>query len=363
MDIKGLMQRALFHKWKRPSRVEEGFCIIIPIPEDMPFLARLALEGLKGIETEHCGQILVVGDGKSEDMGSLLAKSVSQFHDSRIEIVLFSSFHRWLVHRVDSPHWLTVIYGTNASRYAYAFLHDADAFFLNRSCIEDTYRYCVEGSYYTTGVDARWDPFFTDIGYQIPGTWQMMFDVNWLRQHKPWMVRGRTMDTPHGTNTFDTMLYPQYLDYSSGKIGVMADPPKYVHFNGTIVTYRAWKRANGRQVVDELFRLLLLSILERVVPSDDGRRLLPSIEELAYGLTDSSRPIRYDTLDCARNYGEFRGQIKELCESPVFAGERAEKIQSLLAPFDAHFAKVRSEIGDQLSGPVKKFRRNGLAQQ
>ena len=361
LDVKGLIQRALYWQWKHSGALADGYSIIMPTPEDMPFLSRLTLEGLKYINTDNCGQFLIVGDGHSVDGGKLLAETVAQLHDSRIEIALFSRLDRIVIRPMPSPHWLTVIYGTNLARYAYAFLHDADAFFLDRDCIEQTFRYCIDNSVYTTGVNARWDPFFKGIGYQIPGTWQMMFSVPWLRRHKPWMVRGRKTATPHGKNTFDTLLYPQYLDYSSGKVGVMPTPPRYIHFNGTIVTYRAWKRANGRQVVDELFRLLLLSILEHILPATDGKRLLPSVDDLARGLTDSTRPIRYDTLDCARNYGEFRAQMEELCGSPIFAGERAETIPSLLIPFDAHFARIVLEMGDKMEGPVRKFRQNGLA--
>ena len=333
----------------------------MPIPEDMPFLAKLALEGLQHIDTDHCGQIVIVGDGHSNDRGKCLAETVSTFHDSRIEIALFSRLDRYVIRGMPSPHWLTVIYGTNHARYSYAFLHDSDAFFLESDCIERTYNYCRNRSEFATGVCARWDNFFKDIDYQIPGTWQMMFHVPWLRRHKPWMVRGRKVATPHGMNTFDTLLYPQYLDYGSGMIGIMANPPRYVHFNGTIVTYRAWKRANGRQVVDELCRLLLLSILENILPATNGKRMMPSVDELACGLNDSTRSIRYDTLDCARNYGEFREQMEDLCGSPIFAGERAETIHSLLIPFDSHFARIALKMGDKLEGPVRKFRQNGLA--
>ena len=332
----------------------------MPMPEDMPFLLRLSLEGIKHTNTDKCGQILIVGDGFGHDRGTALKNVAEEFSDPRIEMVLFSHLDRAVVRQIGDVHWLTVIYGTNSVRYAYAFLHDADAFFLDRDCIEQTFRYCVDNGVYTTGVDARWDPFYERIGYQIPGTWQMMFSVSWLRRHKPWMVRGRILATPHGINTFDTLLYPQYLDYSSGKVGVMPNAPKYVHFSGTIATYRAWKRANGRHVVDELFRLLLLSILEHILPAADGKRLLPRMDDLALGLKDSTCPIRYDTLDCAKNYGQFRVQISELCGSSVFAGARAESINSLLLPFDSHFAKIALEMGDELQSTVRKFRINGL---
>jgi hypothetical protein len=361
MPWKNLIYENIYASWNRSSAPHAGYSIVMPIPEDMPFLAHLAIEGLIHINRMNCVQYIVVGDGYGKHGSSGLARTLKENSKFKVDLCELPLLHRMIARRIACPHPVSIILGTSRASTDFVFLHDADAFFLNPDCIEKTFEYCELNAMNAIGVTARWDPFFQRIGYQIPGTWQMMFRTSWLRSHPPFRVFGRTMDTPHGTNTFDTMLYPQYLDYASGKIGVMPVVPKFVHFNGTIVTYRAWKRANGRQVVDELFRLVLLSILERVVPSDDGRRLLPSTEELAYGLTDSSRPIRYDTLDCARNFGEFRSQMQELCESPVFAGERAEKIQSMLVPFDVHFAKVGSEIGDQFPSPVKKFRRNGLA--
>ena len=331
------------------------------MPEDMPFLVRLAIEGLRCIDTSNCKQFIVVGDGYGNDNCSAIKRELLRYAETSVELCELPFLHSMVARRISCPHPISVIFGASHSRCDFAFLHDADAFFLNRSCIEDTFEYCIRNEMDAVGVAARWDPFFQRLGYAIPGTWQMMFRTAWIRRHPPYRVIGRTEQTPHGMNTFDTLLYPQYLDYRSGKIGVMPNPPRYVHFNGTIVTYRAWKRANGRQVVDELFRLLLLSILEHILPATDGKRLLPSVDDLARGLTDSTRPIRYDTLDCARNYGEFRAQMEELCGSPIFAGERAETIHSLLIPFDAHFARIVLEMGDKMEGPVRKFRQNGLA--
>ena len=67
-----------------------------------------------------------------------------------------------------------------------------------------------------------------------------------------------------GPYEFDSMLYPMYLDAPSGTIGVMEPPPGLVHFNGTIVSYRFFRMGRGK--VDELFRLLLLAMLEDLIP-------------------------------------------------------------------------------------------------
>ena len=84
LDVKGLIQRALYWQWKHSGALADGYSIIMPTPEDMPFLSRLTLEGLKYINTDNCGQFLIVGDGHSVDGGKLLAETVAQLHDSRI---------------------------------------------------------------------------------------------------------------------------------------------------------------------------------------------------------------------------------------------------------------------------------------
>lgn len=361
MDWKGFVFRRLYSHWKPVTSTKAGYSIIMPMPEDMPFLMRLAIEGLKCIDTSNCKQFIVVGDGYSNDHCSALKRELQRYGETSIGFCELPFLHRMVARRISCPHPISIIFGASINRCDFAFLHDADAFFLDRDSIESTFEYCTGNEMDVVGVTARWDPFFQRLGYAIPGTWQMMFRTAWLRDHPPFQVIGRKEQTPHGMNTFDTLLYPQYLDYGCGRIGVMPNPPRYVHFNGTIVTYRAWRRAKGRPVVDELFRLLLLSILEHILPATDGKRLMPRVDDLARGLKDSTNPIRYDTLDCVRNYAEFRDQIKELCRSPVFAGERAATIKSLLIPFDTHFARIVLELGDKLDSPVRKFRQNGLA--
>src|SRR5205823_3476461 len=108
-----------------------------------------------------------------------------------------------------------------------------------------------------------------------------------------YMHKGQIRTTPDGTNTFDVMLYPEYMDYCTGRIGVMRDPPAFVHFSGTVATFRAFQRSRGQHVTDELFRLLGLAILEELIVAEKRERTLPSISELAEGLTNPNAPILY----------------------------------------------------------------------
>ena len=342
IDAKTLFLKALYGRWGRCPSLEEGYTILLPMPSDMPFLLSYALEGLKHLDLAHCRQVLVVGDGMAADGGASLRAIVAGCGDPRVEMVRSGSVDRFVVTKLrgvgSSLHWLAIVQGTREARCETIFLHDSDAFFRTNDGIERQYREFLDRSLFTLGVTARWDALFREAGYQIPGTWEMMYGTRWARLHPPFSHKGRRETTPHGVHEFDTMLYPQYLDYRSGKVGVMADPPRLVHFNGTIVTYRAYQERQGRPVVDELFRLLLLAILENLLPPSHGKRVVPTVAELARGLTDPSAPVTYGTAAAAREFVTFRRLLDEMCDAPVMAGDRARRVREMIRPFDDHFA-------------------------
>lgn len=342
-DVKTLLLKLLFGRWRSAASLEPGYTIVLLSPMDMPFLLRFALEGIRMIETDHCREILVVPDGWGKDGGAALRSVAASADDPRIRVVRLRPHDYWIIRSMRPPgsaatHWAGVVNGTHEIRTQHAFLHDADAFFLDGSSLERQYRECVDRDMYTLGVTARLDPFFKRIGYQIPGTWQLMYSVEWARARPPYELKGRRLMTPHGENLFDSMLARQYQDYPSGRVGVMADGPRYVHFNGTIFSYRIFRDRAGKSVRDEFFRVLLLALLEDAMPSADGRRAVPEVSELSRGLRDAGNFVRYDGEEAARQYPIFRAQVEEMCRCPIFQGQRAAGIRAKLEPFDAFFA-------------------------
>jgi hypothetical protein len=344
-DPKRLVTAALYRRWRRPCPFEEGYSLLLPSPMDMPFLLRYALEALAGMDLTHCREVLVVPDGWGDDGGAALRRAMAEVGGGLpvpLEYVSPTSvdlFVNRLSGRTNgaATHWMQAVVGVTAARSAHAFLHDSDAFFVDGDALERHYRACVDRGMYTLGVTARWDPLFRDRGYDVPGTWELMFSTRWARDRGPYALRGGWRDTPHGRALFDSMLHRQYLDYETGKVGILEPAPRIVHFNGTIVTYRNARDRAG-PVVDELFRILLLAVLEDLMPSSDGPPELPGVDELARGLTDPKARVRYDTPEAARQWPGFRAQLDELCEAPTFQGDRAGRVRELLAPFDEHFA-------------------------
>ncbi|WP_435011790.1 hypothetical protein P12x_006024 (plasmid) [Tundrisphaera lichenicola] len=348
IDKKGLLLQLLFGRWRRSCPFEDGYTILLPSPMDMPFLLRYALEGLLRMDTTHCRQILIVPDGQGHDRGRALAEVAGSFSDPRIELVRLRPLDYKIIRSMKPPgsaatHWMAVVNGILHARGAHAFLHDADAFFLESGGLERQYRECLDRGMFTLGVTPRNDPDFLRLGYQIPGTWELMFSNRWARSRSPYQLKGRRRSTDRGEILFDSMLYPQFIDYPTGKVGVMAEPPKFVHFNGTIFTYRLFRDRKGGSVVDELFRILLLAILEELVPSKDGTRVVPRVDELAAGLTDPSATVTYGTRVAVQEYPIFRSMIEEMCRAPIMEGERAARIVELIRPFDDHFAAHKAD--------------------
>jgi hypothetical protein len=349
-----MIQTALFDRWRRAQPLVAGYTILLPMPMDMPFLLRFALEGLRHLNTENCRQIVVVPDGWGDDGGKAFREVVAACDDPRVELVELRPGIRFFIQKIQMrktrqsaanwSHWAMIVEGTTSARSEYAFLHDADAFFVDADALERQYRDCRDRAMYTLGVQVRTDAFFQRIGYAIPGTWEMMYSVRWARHRGPLTLKGMWQSSAHGAHEFDTMLYPQYLDYPTGKIGAMAIPPRLVHFHGAVTTYRVLKDHARRPLIDMLFRLLLLSILEDLLPAPDGKRILPPPGELARGLTDLSAPITYNSETATREYPIFRQQIEELCASPTFAGPRADRIRELIQPFDEHYAGRAADV-------------------
>jgi hypothetical protein len=325
---------------------------------DMPFLLRFALEGLRHLDTSHCRQIIVIPDGSGADKAAALQQVVDSCGDPRVELARLRLAAHFVVHGMhrseeipDWSHWAMIVEGIDRAKCEYIFLHDADAFCLESDGLERQYRECRDRGMATLGVIPRWDPFFREIGYTIPATYELMFSARWARGHGPLDLKARLRQTVHGLRHFDTMLYPQFLSYPSGKVGILDPTPRVVHFSGAITAYRKFCDRIGSPVNDEHFRLLFLALMEDLLPSPSGNRLLPSTSKLAEGLDNPSAPVTYGSPRATREYPTFRAMIEDLCNSPIFQGLRAEKIRASIYPFDRHYesrlaaANLSSESG------------------
>lgn len=334
----------VYGHWPERPRLEDGYTILLPIPADMPFLLRFALEGLRHLQTPNCKQIVVISDGSASDRS--LRTIVAENGDERVQNAPLSPMDKILMNlpRCDGSanyrYFTMVLRGVLAATTDAVYLHDADAFWLEEGGVESQYREFRERGMYTLGVTSRSDTIFKERALDIPGTWELMFSGSWVRRRRPAEIKGDWYPCPDGEwRWFDNLLFGQYVDYASGRIGVMANPPRFVHFYATITEYRTWQRAGRSQATeDKLFSLLLLSVLAEAIPGARRDIPLPRPHELARGLRDPSATITYLGHSAAKRYAGFRRGIEDLCSCPVFANDAAQRIRDSVAPFDEHFS-------------------------
>jgi hypothetical protein len=56
-------------------------------------------------------------------------------------------------------------------------------------------------------------------------------------------------------------------------------------------------------------------------------------------------------------YPIFRSMLEELCESPIFQGERAGRLRELVRPWDDHFSEQAPVSADEVSN---RYRTHGM---
>jgi hypothetical protein len=335
---------SFYGNWPECPCLEDGYTIFLVIPADMPFLLRFALEGIRHLQLPNCKQILVISDGSASDR--TLRNIVAEHGDQRLRYVPLKPIDKILLNipRSDGSgnfrHFTSILRGILATTTEAIYLHDADAFWLEEGGVESQYREFREREMYTLGVTARKE--FREQGLAIAATWELILSNSWVRTRLPAEMKSGWYPLPNGQwKWFDTLLYDEYMDYSSGRIGVMLNPPKLLHFYGTVIQYRRWQR-NGRSkpTEDKTFVLLLLSILAEAIPEGRQDSLLPHPHQLACGLSDASAPITYLDQAAPTKYAEFRNNIDVLCSGPAFSNDVTRRIYDLLAPFDEHFRKL-----------------------
>ena len=86
---------------------------------------------------------------------------------------------------------------------------------------------------------------------------------------------------------------------------------------------------------------------------------------MAQGLDDPSARVTYGSPRATREYPIFRAMIEDLCNSPIFQGPRADRIRTLIHPFDKHYENQLAENnggaeGNSLGAFESESRRDGL---
>jgi hypothetical protein len=344
---KNVLWRVAFRQWPAgiARELSPGYTLLMPVPGDMPVFVRLALANVAAQERGERAEILVIPDGPSPGMAEAVAASAAETGLRDVRLIELSPVSRTLsqVARSDpaTNYFLQLHAGVTETATTHALLHDADLFLTDAGFLARHHRRCVERGLACLGVSPAWDDWLREHGFgHVVATWELMFDVRWMRWFAPWRHRSHFAWVDGQWHGFDVTLCTQAK--TAPRLCELHPNAEesFVHFNWVIGGYRKFQASHGEPVEDTGFNLLLIRLM---LDALDGRLRsvprasvdVPPADELARGLTDPSRQVTYRGPEPAANYGPFRERIRRLYQAPLFDDAAVETIEERLSPFDA----------------------------
>jgi hypothetical protein len=327
--------------WRRrqQSPATPGYAALLPVPGDLPVFLRIAMATINNQASTGLVETFVIPDKCTTQFEAEYEAAKSQWSNGPLMLVKMPPVERFLTRLRNSPHtnhWLQIVNGIEASTASHVLLHDADLFITDRTFLAGHYAAMVSRKLSCLGVNAVWDPWYAEHGLDhVTATWELLFDVDWARSFSPWMHRGHHGQVRGVPHEFDTMLLPQ-CKTEANRIGRRSGDFGLVHFNYVICTYRWFQQAEarGKAYADEHWRILLIRLLVEAYRSGESDATLPTLDELAKGLTGQSVRIDYRGEGPRKNYPDFRRKLDQLIRSGVLNQEQLAVLQNGLRPFD-----------------------------
>lgn len=338
MSLKARAWKLAFASWGRCTPADQpGYSLLVPVPGDLPVFLQLALAVLRKQYPKDRVETLVIPDVCTPRVRAIVAQEAATWHGplKLVELPLPDRLIPKWMNRPHHNHWLQLINGARQARGRHALLHDADLFIENPNLLHDQYQRCVAGGYSCFGVNRVWDEWFARHGLHLTATWEMFFDVAWLRSFPPHQHLGHDDVWNGEPHTFDTTLFPQ-SQTPGHKIAWHTPASGLVHFNYVICSYRYFRDARG-PYADDNFRVLLIRLLVDLFDPAGDDPHLPFVTDLVRGLSDASAKVHYTSAAAASNYAEFRGKLAELLAGELLSPGQRDLTASAVAPFDAHF--------------------------
>jgi hypothetical protein len=341
------LYKLFYGRWAAaPASSTPGYTLWIFLPGDMPFFFEIFRAVFGEKKTEHLVETIVVPDQVPPGLARRFDEFASAWSHGPIRMVEFQPLDRLLVRSMNNPHtinWLQLVRAVNATTTTHGLWHDADLFVLEREFFDAHYRQCAGDDLACVGLRPVWDPWYAQKGLtHVAATWEMMFNVAWIRSFLPWMHRGHDGMLLGERHTFDSTLLPQGLTPPE-KVALRGEAPDFVHFNYVICTYRHFQNAKG-PFEDEYFRILLIRLLINAFDTGDWKYDAPSIAELTRGITDPSNRVTFLRPETASHYDEFRTKLRRLVESPLLTPAQASRIVEGVEPFDRAFGEVAGTV-------------------
>jgi hypothetical protein len=342
--------RAAYRRWPRTAvpQLSPGYTLLMPVPSDLPVFLRVALANVAAQDDTGCAEILVIPDRPNAPIAAAFESCKAETSARNLRLVELPNAARalgWLSGAKPSTyHFLQIHAGVTETTTTHALLHDADLFLTDADFLARHYQRCVERNLACLGVSPAWDDWLREHGFgHAVATWEMMFDIRWMRSFSPWRHLWHYAWLDGQWHGFDTTLYPQARTppelcelHPDAEAGM-------VHFNWVIGVYRIFQRNGGRPMEDDRFTILLIRLLTDALDRGDRSAPpvaidVPGVDDLVKGITDASRSVTYCEERTRTNYADFRERLRRLYRAPLFDDTAVELIEQRLKSFDAAFA-------------------------
>jgi hypothetical protein len=340
--------RAAYRRWA-PANADDlspGYTLLMPVPSDLPVFLRLALANVAAQDATGRAEVLVIPDRPSAAMAAAFEACRAELGAPNLRLVELPAVGQALARlsraKPGTNYFLQVHAGVTEVATTHALLHDADLFLTAGDFLTRHYQRCAERRLACLGVSPAWDDWLREHGFHhVVATWELMFDVRWMRSFRPWRHRWHSEWLDGDFHGFDVTLYPQARTAPDlCELHPNAED-SLVHFNWVIGVYRNFQRGE-RPMEDDRFTMLLIRLLTDAL--DRGQRGtppaaidVPAADDLVRGLTDPSRPVTYRGEQTGANYAAFRAKVGRLYQAPLFDDTAVEVIEERLAAFDAAF--------------------------
>jgi hypothetical protein len=211
-----LVWQTAYRRWAPASaaQLSPGYTLLMPVPSDLPVFLRLALANVTAQDAASRAEILVIPDRPSAAMAAAFHACKAEIGDASLRLVELPTVARSLERAARSNpgtnYFLQVHAGVEQVATTHALLHDADLFLTDARFLADHYRCCAERGLACLGVSPAWDDWLREHGFgHVVATWELMFDVRWMRSFSPWRHRWHTGWLDGEWHGFDVTLYPQ----------------------------------------------------------------------------------------------------------------------------------------------------------
>lgn len=340
MPKKAELWKWFYSHWSKPVvEPTPGYTILMLIPGDLPVFLKIALEVCDTQKPEHLIETLVIPDKLMRGFPEIFEAWTRNYSISPIRLVNLKPLEQLLTRYQNNPHincWFQMVRGVEAVQTTHALWHDADLFITEPGFMKTHYESCVKRDLACLGVSKPWDTWYEKQGINhLTSTWELIFNVNWLRSFQPWEHRGHDGIVAGKPHTFDITFSPQCQTLPE-KVGRDQREWEFVHFNYVICTYRLFQKSKG-PYEDDNFRLLLVRLLINAYDQSGWSYEVPSLDGLIQGITNKSNRVTYLQEQTRQRYPEFRSKLQQLLESGFFDDEKASALYNGVRPFDQAF--------------------------